>query len=112
MMASAMKTYEVYIALLFRPYEKCQVVHPRDTRPAAGGDRRVAVVAHGPEGAAVLRLAALARAERDRERDRAARGAGLNVRQRTIEALVDAAAKAHHRHDREDSEECPLQPGR
>src|SRR5580658_188644 len=114
MIAIAMKTEETYIGvcgLFVGFYQECQVLHAGDARAAAGRNGCVAVVTHGPVGAAVLRLAALAGAECDWQRDQAAGRTGLYRRQGGVEPAVDAVAEGHHRADREDREQGPLHPG-
>src|SRR4029077_11150637 len=81
-----------------------------DARPATGGDRPVAVVAHRPVGAAVLDLAARARGESRVEGEYAAGRTGAHGRHVTVEARVDAAAEGQHGDDGEYREQRPLQP--
>src|SRR5215472_13528723 len=96
--------------LLIGPDEERQVLHADDARAAPGGERRAAVVAHGPVAAAVFRLAALAGPEGDRQGDESALGTGGERGRGPAEALIDPAAEGDHRDDGEHREQSPLQP--
>src|SRR6266480_5145172 len=93
------------------PDEERETVHARDAYPGAGWDRSIAVSAHGPEGAAVLGLAALPGGEGDWQCDQASGGPSVNWRHLAAQLVVDAAPKRHHRDDRQNRKNRPLRPG-
>src|ERR1700683_193094 len=87
-----------------------QIRYARDARARARRNLRRAVVAHGPERAAIFRLTAFPRSQRDPQSDQAAGWAALELRKCTVELAIQAAPESDHGRYREDCKEPPLQP--
>src|SRR5882762_4263145 len=92
------------------PDEERETVHAHDAYTGTGWNRSIAVIAHGPEGAAVLGLAALCGGQGDPQCHHASGGSSVNWRHLAAQLAVDAAPKRHHRDDRQNSEDGPLRP--
>src|ERR1700739_1787731 len=70
------------------PNRQHQALHPRDPRASARRDRNVAVVAHGPKGAAMLGLAAVPGLEASRQRQDLPGRTGSDRRSMAAQPLV------------------------